>query len=77
MIAVIIGFSLALLAVNYFVDRYSVFHPRDGVFEEFLEPNTRVLKAEYLAANCSKFDAMVVGSSPVSYTHLTLPTITE
>ena len=69
MLAVIIGFSLVLLAVNYSVDRYSVFHPRNGVFDDFLEPNTRVLKAEYLAANCSKFDAMVVGSSRAAAYH--------
>jgi hypothetical protein len=69
LLAVIIGFSLVLLAVNYSVDRYSVFHPRDGVFEDFLEPNTRVLKTEYLAANCSKFDAIVVGSSRAAAYH--------
>lgn len=69
LVAVIIGFSLVLLAVNYFVDRYSVFHPKVGVFEEFLEPNTRVLKADYLAANCSKYDALVVGSSRAAAYH--------
>lgn len=63
MSAVAIAIVLMSLAVNYFTDRYYVFHPQDGVFEEILEPNTRVLKAAYLAENCEHFDAMIFGSS--------------
>ena len=56
-------FAVLLIAVNYFTDRYYVFHPQEGVFEEFLEPNTRVLKARYLERHCSEFDAIIMGSS--------------
>lgn len=63
MSVVAIFIVLISLAVNYFTDRYYVFHPQDGVFEEILEPNTRVLKAAYLDENCEHFDAMIFGSS--------------
>lgn len=58
-----IGMVLLLLLVNYFTDRYYVFHPKEEVFAEFLEPNTRVLKANYLVQHCSRFDAVIFGSS--------------
>jgi hypothetical protein len=59
----VIAFAVLLISVNYFTDRYYVFHPQEGVFEEFLEPNTRVLKARYLERHCSEFDAILMGSS--------------
>ena len=59
----VIVFAVLLISVNYFTDRYYVFHPQEGVFEEFLEPNTRVLKARYLERHCSEFDAILMGSS--------------
>jgi hypothetical protein len=58
-----LAFTALLVSVNYFTDRYSVFHGRDGVFHELLEPNTRVLKARYLEQHCSEFDAVIMGSS--------------
>lgn len=58
-----ISLVLIMVSLNFFIDRYYVFHPQDGVFEEILEPNTRVLKATYLARHCSEFDAMIMGSS--------------
>lgn len=63
MAGVAIAIALVSMAVNYFTDRYYVFHPQDGVFEEILEPNMRVLKASYLDGNCADFDAMIFGSS--------------
>lgn len=59
----VIGLSLLMVLLNFLTDRYYVFHPRTEPFEEFLEPNTRVLKANYLAQNCSRFDAAIFGSS--------------
>ncbi len=56
-------FAVLLVSVNYFTDRYYVFHDIDGVFDEILEPNTRVLKARYLEQHCSEFDALIMGSS--------------
>jgi hypothetical protein len=58
-----IGSAVLFLSVNYFTDRYYVFHPRDDVFEEILEPNTRVLKARYLERHCADFNAIIMGSS--------------
>ena len=52
-----------LFGVNRWIDRYYVFHSQDGVFEEDLEPNMRVMKARYLKKHCGEFDAVVVGSS--------------
>ncbi len=57
------GFGLFMVCTNYFIDRYYVFHPQEGVFEEILEPNTRVLKARYLEEHCQDFNAIVMGSS--------------
>ncbi len=54
---------LLLLGVNYFSDRYYVFHPRSDSFREVLEPNTRVLKAAVLEEHCHAFDAVIMGSS--------------
>jgi hypothetical protein len=56
-------FAALLVSINYFTDRYYIFHPQEGVFQEFLEPNTRVLKARYLEQHCSEFDAIIMGSS--------------
>jgi hypothetical protein len=58
-----LGFGLLMVSSNYLVDRYYVFHPQEGVFEEFLEPNTRVLKAHFLAEHCQDFNAIIMGSS--------------
>jgi len=63
MAGVAIAIALVSVGVNYFTDRYYVFHPQDGVFEEILEPNSRVLKATYLDENCEQFDATIFGSS--------------
>jgi len=52
-----------MVSVNYFTDRYRVFHAQELVFHEILEPNTRVLKARYLDQHCSEFDAVIMGSS--------------
>jgi hypothetical protein len=52
-----------MVSVNYFTDRYRVFHGQELVFQEILEPNTRVLKARYLEQHCSEFDAVIMGSS--------------
>ena len=59
----VIVFAALLISLNYFTDRYYVFHSQEGVFEEFLEPNTRVLKARYLKRHCNRFDAILMGSS--------------
>lgn len=59
----VVAFAVLLISLNYFTDRYYVFHPQEGIFEEFLEPNTRVLKARYLQRHCSEFDAILMGSS--------------
>lgn len=56
-------FAAVLVSVNYFTDRYYIFHGRDGEFLEFLEPNSRVLKARYLKDHCNEFDAIIMGSS--------------
>lgn len=59
----VIGTFLLLVSINYTVDRYYVFHPQDEPFTEFLEPNMRVLKANYLEKHCAQFDAVIFGSS--------------
>ena len=61
--AVAAGALLLMLAVNYFSDRYYVFHPRGDAFTEVLEPNTRVLKAAVLEKRCASFDTVIMGSS--------------
>lgn len=71
MFVVIIAVTAIMLGFNYFADRYYVFHSHEGVFEEILEPNTRVLKAAYLAENCAEIDAVVVGSSRAAAYHTT------
>jgi hypothetical protein len=55
--------GVLMVSVNYFTDRYRVFHGQELVFHEILEPNTRVLKARYLEQHCSEFDAVIMGSS--------------
>jgi hypothetical protein len=57
------GLLLMILGVNYVADRYYVFHPQTEPFTEYQEPNTRVIKANYLAQNCDRFDAVILGSS--------------
>lgn len=58
-----ICFAAVLVSVNYFTDRYYIFHGQDGEFLETLEPNSRVLKARYLKEHCGEFDAIIMGSS--------------
>lgn len=63
MSVVIVAVAAFMLTVNFFADRYYVFHSQAGEFEEILEPNTRVLKAAYLEKHCAEFDGLVMGSS--------------
>jgi len=58
-----IGAALLVVSLNYRVDRYYVFHAQEEPFTEFLEPNMRVLKTNYLETHCSRFDAVIFGSS--------------
>ena len=58
---------LILLTLNtlvmYWSDTYSVAHPQREEF--YTEPNTKVLKVEYILANKKKYDSFIFGSSRV------------
>lgn len=62
---------LLLIAYNYYVDPYCIFHPTctkgDRPFRQNSEPNENFVKIEHLVAHPDEYDVAVFGSSRVGH----------
>ncbi len=59
----------AIIALNYFVDRFEIYSPSTPYIETKVTPNERALKFSAFSKNSTHFDAIVFGSSRSSIYH--------
>lgn len=62
-ILLIISFMVIVVSLMYWSDTYSVAHTNRIMF--YTEPNTKVLKVDYILKNIKKYDSFIFGSSRV------------
>jgi len=60
----VIVFALAgIIAFNYHIDRFKIYHPLASYIETQVTPNERVLKFRSFAKNLHQFNAIIFGNS--------------
>lgn len=62
--SMILTLNSIIICLMYWSDTYSISHPKRIQF--YTEPNTRVLKVEYILENKSIYDSFIFGSSRVT-----------